>query len=73
MFKNTKQVVIIDNIKNSNIQQAIFILKDKQPKLEDYDVLDEANEIIYRYIRHYEGTSASTTKKKRRFFGRGEH
>ena len=33
MFDNTKRVLIIDNIKSSNIQQAIFILKDRKQSI----------------------------------------
>lgn len=73
MFDNSKKVIIIDNIKSSNIQQAIFILKDKMKAIEDYNVLEEANHIIYQYISQNTGYVARPTRKKRRFFGRGKH
>lgn len=73
MFDNTKRVLIIDNIKNSNIQQAIFILKDREHTIKDFDVLDEANNIIYQYIRQNEKPVAREIRKKRRFFGKRRH
>lgn len=73
MFDNTKRVLIIDNIKNSNIQQAIFILKDRDHTIKDFDVLDEANNIIYQYIMQSERPVGRDVKKKKRFFGKGKH
>lgn len=73
MFDNTKRVLIIDNIKSSNIQQAIFILKDREHSVKDFDVLDEANNIIYQYIRQSERPISREVRKKRRFFGKGRH
>lgn len=73
MFDNTKRVLIIDNIKSSNIQQAIFILKDRQRAIEDFDVLDEANGIIYQYIKQNDVPISREVKKKKRFFGKGKH
>lgn len=73
MFDNSKKVIIIDNIKSSNIQQAIFILKDKIKAIEDYNVLEEANHIIYQYVSQTNGYISRPTVKKRRFFGRGKH
>lgn len=73
MFDNSKKVIIIDNIKSSNIQQAIFILKDKIQAIEDYNVLEEANHIIYQYVSQNNGYMNRPTKKKRRFFGKGKH
>ena len=73
MFDNTKRVLIIDNIKNSNIQQAIFILKDRDHTIKDFDVLDEANNIIYQYIMQSERPVGRDVKKKKRLFGKGKH
>lgn len=73
MFDNSKKVIIIDNIKSSNIQQAIFILKDKIQAIEDYNVLEEANHIIYQYVSQNNGYITRAPKKKRRFFGKGKH
>lgn len=73
MFDNSKKVIIIDNIKSSNIQQAIFILKDKMKAIEDYNVLEEANHIIYQYVSQNNGYLTRPSKKKRGFFGRGKH
>ncbi len=73
MFDNSKKVIIIDNIKSSNIQQAIFILKDKMQAIEDYNILEEANHIIYQYVSQNNNYPSRPVKKKRRFFGRGKH
>ena len=73
MFDNSKKVIIIDNIKSSNIQQAIFILKDKMKAIGDYNVLEEANHIIYQYVSQNNGYTPRPVKKKRHFFGRGKH
>ena len=73
MFDNSKKVIIIDNIKNSNIQQAIFILKDKIKAIEDYNVLDEANHIIYQYVSRNNNYFSRPVTKKKKFFGKGKH
>ena len=70
MFGNTKKVLIIDNIKSSNIQQAIFILKDRRSSISEYNIVDEANGIIDSYIRNSDRTLMRAVKKKRRFFGK---
>lgn len=73
MFENERKVIIIDDIKNSNIQQAIFILKDKTKTMENYNIIDEANSIIYQYISRTDKNLERSIKKKRRFFGKGKH
>ena len=73
MFDNSKKVIIIDNIKSSNIQQAIFILKDRVKAIEDYDVLEEANHIIYQYVSQNNIYSSRPPIKKKRFFGKGNN
>lgn len=73
MSENEKKVIIIDDIKNSNIEQAIFILKDKTKTMKNYNILDEANSIIYQYISQTDKNLERSVKKKRRFFGRGKH
>lgn len=70
MFDKTKRVIIIDKIKNSNIEQAIFILKDRRDSIEEYSIIDEANGIIDSYIRSNNRTIMREVKKKRRFFGK---
>lgn len=71
MFDNTKKVLIIDNIKSSNIQQAIFILKDRKQSMGEYNILEEANGIINSYIQSNSRSIMREVKKKRRFFGKG--
>lgn len=73
MSEIEKKVIIIDDIKNSNIQQAIFILKDKTKSMENYNIIDEANSIIYQYISLTDKNLERSVRKKRRFFGRGKH
>lgn len=70
MIDGTKRVLILDNIKNTNIQQAIFILKDKEQSIKDYDVLDEANDIIYQYISKNCQKHSRKVRKKKRLFGK---
>lgn len=70
MFDNTKKVLIIDNIKSSNIQQAIFILKDRKQSIGEYNILEEANGIINTYIQSNSRSIMREVKKKRRFFGK---
>ncbi len=70
MFDNTKRVLIIDNIKSSNIQQAIFILKDRKQSIGEFNILDEANGIIRQYIYNNETALTREVKKKKRLFGR---
>ncbi len=72
MFDNSKKVIIIDNIKSSNIQQAIFILKDRIKAIEDYNVLEEANHIIYQYVSQNNIYGARPPLKKKWFFGKGK-
>ena len=62
--KSSKRVVIINNIKGGEIEQAIFILKSKTASEPDSSIIAEANEIIKNYIRH---TGNGETKKKRWF------
>lgn len=73
MFDNSKKVIIIDNIKSSNIQQAIFILKDRIKAIEDYNVLEEANHIIYQYVSQNNIYAPRPTVRKKWFFGKGKH
>ncbi|MBR0276849.1 MAG: hypothetical protein IJQ50_00090 [Clostridia bacterium] len=70
MSDNTKKVIILDNIKGTNIQQAIFVLKDKKEAMAYYDILDEANGIIYQYINQPDNKLSRSVKKKRKLFGK---
>ncbi|NLY42533.1 MAG: hypothetical protein GX066_00860 [Clostridiaceae bacterium] len=75
VYENSKQVVIIKNIKSNIIEEAIFILKDtsgngKEIKSKyttassDY-ILQEAQEIIDNYIKqHALGCSFVPSKPK---------
>lgn len=72
MFDNTKRILIIDDIKSTNIHQAIFILKDRETAIKDFNVLDEANNIIYQYIRQRDIPLVREVKKKPRIFGWGK-
>ena len=50
MKNNTKQVVILDNFSSPYIHQAILILKDYNPALED-KVIAEAEKIVSDYLK----------------------
>ena len=73
--KSAKRVVIISDIKSSCIEQAIFILKDNPPSESGADIMEEANQIVYNYIRQVQagGFSRDIAKKKKWFKWRGEH
>ena len=73
MFDNTKRILIIDNIKSSNIHQAIFILKDREMAIKDFNILDEANNIIYQYVRQNDIPIVREVKRKKKLFGKGKH
>lgn len=47
----TKQVVILDNFSSPYIYQAILILKDYNPALED-KVIEDAEKIVSAYLQH---------------------
>lgn len=51
MSEIEKKVIIIDDIKNSNIQQAIFILKDKTKSMENYNIIDDAKQSAYNEFK----------------------
>ena len=73
MFDSTKRILIIDNIKSSNIHQAIFILKDRETAIKDFNVLDEANNIIYQYLKQNDIPITREVRRKKRLFGKGRH
>lgn len=59
VFKNKRQVVIINDIKSDSIEQAIFILRDKdntQKIAGRSDIVAEAERIINSFIGY--GSSA---------------
>ncbi len=59
VFKNKRQVVIINDIKSENIEQAIFILRNKtKGKETPSDIVLEAERIINSFI------SCGTNKDK---------
>ena len=49
MRNNTKQVMILDNFSSPYIHQAILILKDYNPALED-KVIEEAERVVSEYL-----------------------
>lgn len=49
MKNSTKQVVILDNFSSPYIHQAILILKDYDPALED-KVIEEAEKIVSKFL-----------------------
>lgn len=50
MKNSTKQVVILDNFSSPYIHQAILILKDYNPALED-KVIEEAEKVVSEYLK----------------------
>lgn len=66
--KSAKRVVIINDIKSKNIEQAIFILKDKDNKECQETILDEANEIVQNYIRQVNAGQYRSISPKRKWF-----
>ena len=62
MKNNTKQVVILDNFSSPYIHQAILILKDYNPALED-KIIEEAERIVSGYL-HPEKPSLKSEQKK---------
>ena len=69
----SRQVIVVHSPDPKLFEQAIFILKDKIKAVEDYNVLEEANHIIYQYVSQSNNYAPRPVKKKRRFFGRGKH
>lgn len=49
IFKNKRQVVIINDIKSDSIEQAIFILRDKAENKKT-DIVTEAERIINSFL-----------------------
>lgn len=71
--KCAKQVVIISDIKNSNIEQAIFILKSSEKIESKSQIIEDANEIIYNYVcRTDNGLFREVKKKKKWFMGKSQ-
>ncbi|NLB80427.1 MAG: hypothetical protein GX800_02140 [Clostridiaceae bacterium] len=69
--RSAKKVIIISGIKSENFEQAIFILKDKRIVPFQKTIIDEAEEIIQRYIRQIGlGQNINTKTTKHRWFKR---
>ena len=73
--KSAKRVVIISDLKSNCIEQAIFILKDNTPSESSIDIMEEANQIVYNYIRQVQagGFNRDIKQKKKWFWWRGQH
>lgn len=69
MKELTKKVVILNNFTSPYISQAIIVLKDYNPKLENKAISD-AEKIVSRYIEKIEknGQSCRTARKKGKYF-----
>jgi len=70
MNEKTKKVIILNDVKGTNIQQAIFVLKDNKDAMAYFDIIEEANDVINKYIKETESPYERTFKKKRRLFGK---
>ena len=71
--KKSRRVLIINNIKSDNIDQAIFILKnDSATKASNTSVSAEAQDIIDSYIRQVERLKAPAPSGRYKNKKRGE-
>ena len=61
-MKNTKQAVILDNFSSPYIYQAILILKDYNPALED-KVIADAERIVSAYLNRPQICTKKTHSK----------
>lgn len=68
--KSAKKVVIINDIKSKNIEQAIFILRDSEAVPFQKSIIEEANEIVQSYIRQSNPGQYRKVEPKRRWFRR---
>jgi hypothetical protein len=68
--KSARRVVIIKDIKSANIEQAIFILKDKESVGNSSDIINEANEIVQNYIMQSKTGLYRKVHQKRKWFGK---
>lgn len=69
VFKNKRQVVIINDIKSDSIEQAIFILRDKdnaQMGTGRSDIVAEAERIINSFIGYSSGAVYKPRAKTRK-------
>ena len=68
--KISKKVVIINDVKSKEIEQAILILRDSESEEFSESLIDEANEIVRNYIRQTGIGKYRTTGRKRRWWNR---
>ena len=68
--KSAKKVVIINDIKSREIEQAILILRDREPERCSASLIEEANEIVQSYIRQTGTEKHRPTWRKRRWWRR---
>lgn len=61
MKNSTKQVVILDNFSSPYIYQAILILKDYDPLLED-KIIEEAEAIVSKYLNKQQAKPKKQSK-----------
>ncbi|OQB14481.1 MAG: hypothetical protein BWY15_00990 [Firmicutes bacterium ADurb.Bin193] len=66
--KSAKRVVIINDIKSKNIEQAIFILRDDITEDCKSTIVKEANEIVQNYIRQVNVGQYRNVKAKHKWF-----
>ena len=62
MKNTTKQVVILDNFASPYIHQAILILKNYNPEIED-KIVEEAERIVSEYLNNEIETKEVSNKK----------
>jgi len=61
MKNTTKQVLILDHVASPYVHQAILILKNYDPSLEE-DVIREAEQIVSRYLSRHTLLSGKKAK-----------
>ena len=66
--QNSKRVLVINDIKSSSIEQVIIILKNTEESDVERSIIDEANEIVYKYSRQIEAGQYRPIKQKRGWF-----
>ncbi len=64
MKNNTKKIVVLDRLDSSEIEQAIFILRDEN-YISESDAVSEAERIVKSYLASSNAIYSSNEKKKK--------
>ncbi len=63
MKNNTRKIVVLDGLKSTRIEQAIFILRDEQT-ISESDAVTEAERIVSTYLETLSQPVCKSNKKK---------